>query len=183
VILENIFIPSTDHCHAIVKRLSAGIVVVVCALTFVFANCAAAQTPARLQTLLNDTVAQLQLAYRHNVPEQRRRYDELAQVVAAWREAPRNDANNRLLEDWLRAVIRSSMPGSQESLPPAPQFARPSVLNERAPVVQPDTMPVEPIAQPDVEHSDKPPRTGELESSDAAFNKSIGDPFGDDPPG
>jgi hypothetical protein len=61
---------------------------------------------------LNDTVAQLQLAYRHNLPERQRRYDELAEVVATWREAPRSDANNRLLVDWLRGAIRSSIHNS-----------------------------------------------------------------------
>ena len=48
-----------------------------------------------------------------------------AAAVAAWRAAPRSAANDRLLEDWLRAAIRKSMPGSREPLPDLPKFERP----------------------------------------------------------
>jgi hypothetical protein len=132
---------------------------------------------------LNDTVAQLQLAYRHNVPERRRRYDQLAQVVAAWREAPRSDANNRLLEDWLRGAIRSSMPGSQQLLPSVPDFERPSIPAD------PTIEEVESIA-PAITHSSNesvdeslPPgdMPEEPEVPDAEMEKSPGDPFADDP--
>jgi hypothetical protein len=153
----------------------------LCGLVMILGGHAVAQSPARLQTLLNDTVAQLQIAYRHNIPEQERRYDALAQVVAAWRAAPRNEINNRLLEDWLRGAIRSSMPGSQAPLPPTPQFDRPSVRVENEPVVQPPATPVEPTVRPSVRDQDSPPPAADVESSDAVLEKSFGDPFGDDP--
>jgi hypothetical protein len=143
---------------------------------------ASAQSTSRLQTLLNDTVAQLQLAYRHNVPEQRRRYDQLALVVNAWREAPRSDANNRLLEDWLRGAIRSSMPGSQQFLPTAPNFEVPIV-----PVDLEDD-PTESIApaitrSPEESVDSLPPgdEPEEPQARDADIEKWDGDPFADDP--
>ena len=82
-----------------------------------------AQSPAPLQVLVNDTAAQFQLAYRHNVAEHRRRYDELSHAVAEWRAADRSEENNRLLAEWLRNAMRRSMPGSREGLPPVPQFS------------------------------------------------------------
>jgi hypothetical protein len=77
-----------------------------------------------LQPLLNDTVAQLKLSYRSDMAEQRRRYEQLATIIAAWRASDRSDTNDRLLEDWLRGAIRSSMPGAHASLPAAPKFAQ-----------------------------------------------------------
>jgi hypothetical protein len=85
-------------------------------------NQAHAQSASRLQPLLNDTVAQFKLVYRQDVDELRRRYEDVSKAVAAWREADRTDENNRRLEAWLRSAIRSSMPGSHESLPPLPTF-------------------------------------------------------------
>jgi hypothetical protein len=76
-----------------------------------------------LQVLVNDTAAQIQLAYRQHPDEQATRREQLAAVIAAWRAAPRNEANNQRLANWLRAAIQSSMPGSNDPLPPAPTFA------------------------------------------------------------
>ena len=85
-------------------------------------NQAHAQSAARLQPLLNDTVSQFKLVYRHDVNELHRRYEEVSKIVAEWRKADRTEENNRRLEAWLRAAIRSSMPGSREGLPPLPTF-------------------------------------------------------------
>jgi hypothetical protein len=84
---------------------------------------AAAPAPDKLQLLLNDTAAQLQLAYRQHPDERARRQEQLTAAVAAWRAAPRSEANNERLATWLRAAIVSSMPGSQEPLPAVPGFA------------------------------------------------------------
>jgi hypothetical protein len=84
---------------------------------------AAAGTADKLQTLLNDTAAQLQLAYRQHPDERARRQEQLTAVIDAWRAAPRSDTNNERLANWLRAAITSSMPGSKEPLPAAPSFA------------------------------------------------------------
>jgi hypothetical protein len=83
---------------------------------------AAAPAPDKLQLLLNDTAAQLQLAYRQHPDERARRQEQLTAAVAAWRAAPRSEANNERLATWLRAAIVSSMPGSQEPLPAVPSF-------------------------------------------------------------
>jgi hypothetical protein len=95
------------------------------ALLFLVATTAIAQSPSRLQSLVNDTAAQLQIAYRHNAPERRARYEQLSRAVAAWKAAPRSEENDRMLTDWLRTAIRRSMPGSREPLPPSPAFKRP----------------------------------------------------------
>jgi hypothetical protein len=83
---------------------------------------AAAPAADKLQLLLNDTAAQLQLAYRQHPDERARRQEQLTATIAAWRAAPRSEANNERLATWLRAAIVSSMPGSQEPLPAVPSF-------------------------------------------------------------
>jgi len=135
---------------------------VPCAARAVFASTAAviwltasstlAQTappsPPTLQSLVNDTAAQFQLAYRHDAAEHRRRYDELAQLISAWRLSPRSPANNQLLADWLRTAMRSSMPGSREPLPPLPNFELPTVaeaLNDAAAFESPASAAVSPV--------------------------------------
>src|SRR4029079_13404556 len=84
---------------------------------------AAAPAADKLQVLVNDTAAQLQLAYRQHPDERARRQEQLTAAVAAWRAPPRTEANNERLANWLRAAIVSSMPGSKEPLPAAPSFA------------------------------------------------------------
>ena len=97
---------------------------------------ASAQSASRLQPLLNDTVAQFKIVYRHDETEMRRRYMEVSKVLAAWRGADRTEENNRRLEDWLRGTIRSSMPGSHAELPSMPTFENrpaPALPTTRAP--------------------------------------------------
>ena len=77
----------------------------------------------RLQALISDTAAQVQLAYRQHPVEREHRREQVAAVVAAWRTASRSELNNERLATWLHAAILSSMPGSREPLPPAPNFA------------------------------------------------------------
>lgn len=83
----------------------------------------AAVTVDRLQGRIGDVSAQFQLAYRLHPIEREHRQEQLAAVVAAWRAAPRSDANNEQMAAWLHTAIRSSMPGSREALPPMPKFA------------------------------------------------------------
>src|SRR5215210_6708792 len=84
---------------------------------------AAAPASDKLQALVNDTAAQLQLAYRQHPDERARRQEQLSAAIASWRAAPRSEANNERLATWLRAAILTSMPGSQEPLPAVPSFA------------------------------------------------------------
>jgi hypothetical protein len=95
-------------------------------ITLLAPSPAVAQTPSKLQSLVNDTATQFKMAYRHNTEEHRARYDQLSQALAAWKKSPRGEENDKLLADWLRAAIRRSMPGSREALPPLPDFKRPT---------------------------------------------------------
>jgi hypothetical protein len=97
---------------------------------------AVAQTPGKLQSLVNDAAAQFKMAYRHNTEEHRARYDQLSKALVAWKAAPRSEENDKLLGDWLRGAIRRSMPGSREPLPPLPEFQRPS--EDTPPALVPD---------------------------------------------
>ena len=83
-----------------------------------------APAPAdRTPPLARETWAQFDLAYKMHPNERELRHEQLAAAVNAWRAAPRTDANYERLNNWLRAAIRSSMPGSREALPPLPIFA------------------------------------------------------------
>lgn len=171
-----------------VRQLSARArdVALTCALAGTLATPAAAQTPARLQPLVNDAVAQLQLSFRHHRAEQLQRYEELREVVEAWQASPRTDANNRLLEDWLRAAIRSSMPGARTALPPRPQFDAVD-LNAAVSPVPPsatkDMAPADPADPPSVAttiaQEEATELSGIIQSVEAA--PADADPFADDP--
>ncbi len=93
---------------------------------------AVAQTPGKLQSLVNDAAAQFKMAYRQNPEEHRARYEQLSRALATWRAAPRSEENDRLLTDWLRSAIRHSMPGSREFLPTLPEFKRPTEVKAPA---------------------------------------------------
>ena len=134
---------------------------------------AAAGAPDKLQILVNDTAAQLQLAYRQHPDERARRQEQLTAAVAAWRAAPRNEANNERLANWLRAAIVSSMPGSKEPLPAVPRFA---AIVKAEPHPEGHEAPVEPQA---VETSIAKKATIETVAKPA--NEREDDPFRDDP--
>jgi hypothetical protein len=161
----------------------------------------------KLQPLVNDTAAQIQLAYRQHPDEQATRREQLAAVIAAWRAAPRNEANNQRLANWLRAAIQSSMPGSNEPLPQTPSFTA-IVKTESQP--QPQIAPQPTEAQSEQAHRAEPKEAeahqaeptqaeahqapAELQPAEAAFEKKASadsitkpndertdDPFRDDP--
>jgi hypothetical protein len=89
------------------------------------AGAQSAVSPSRLQPLVNDAVAQLQLSYRFDAAERQQRYELIGRAVAAWNQSKRSAADNELLADWLRRAMRASMPGSREPLPSLPEFDRP----------------------------------------------------------
>jgi hypothetical protein len=105
---------------------------------------AAARATDKLQILVNDTAAQLQLAYRQHPDERARRQEQLTAAVTAWRAAPRSEANNERLADWLRAAMLSSMPGSLEPLPAVPSFAVVVKTEPQADVHKPTEVPIQP---------------------------------------
>jgi hypothetical protein len=115
------------------------------------------------QALIKAASAQFQLSYRRRPAEGESRQEQLKTVVAAWRAAPRNEANDEQLTGWLREAIRASMPGSREPLPPVPPFDPPG---------------------PRLPHVTDPPPTDSPEPAavvapSASADKS--DPFRDDP--
>ena len=123
----------------------------------------------KLQVLVNDTAVQLQLSYRQHPDERAKRQEQLAAAIAAWRAAPRSEANNERLAIWLRAAIVSSMPGSKEQLPAIPSFGT-IVKAEPQPLTH--ETPAEPgLAEPAIEKSAPVETTAKPED----------DPFRDDP--
>src|SRR5215210_295603 len=78
------------------RRFAMLVLAVIVGLTPVIAGAAPGPTD-KLQVLVNDTAVQLQLAYRQHPDERARRQEQLAASVAAWRAAPRSEANNARL--------------------------------------------------------------------------------------
>src|SRR4051812_18884336 len=91
------------------QRLGTLVLVALVWLVPVIAG-AAGGANDKLQILVNDAAAQLQLAYRQHPDERARRQEQLTAAIAAWRAAPRSEANNEQLANWLRTTILNSMP-------------------------------------------------------------------------
>ncbi len=144
----------------------------------------AASTSGKLQVLLNATVAQLQLAYRQYPDERVRRQEQLVAAIEAWRAAPRSEANNEKLANWLRAAIDKSMPGSRDSLPAIPAFGvvakvepLPNVHEVPEATVEPKSVKKQPqTTLPVVQKHSSAKTTASGES-----NPFADDPFRDDP--
>jgi hypothetical protein len=129
----------------------------------------AATQRERLPNLIAESSAQFELAYRSYPAEGQYRQEQLNAVVAAWRSAPRTEANNERLNAWLHAAIRSSMPGSREPLPTTPSFATNTERDKR------------PIAEPPVAKVRIPEPTPANETARSSKDDSRVDPFRDDP--
>lgn len=138
-------------------------------------NAAAPAPPDRLQVLVRETSAQLQVAYRLHPEEWQHRQEQLNAVVNAWRAAPRTDANNEQLANWLRSAIRASMPGSREALPASPAFAGAKATETRplAKSSAPQPTPVEPKLAKSTRVTISAPKP--------VPHSSEADPFRDDP--
>jgi hypothetical protein len=147
---------------------------VLAAMPLLSPEVASAAAPAadKLQVLVNETAAQLQLAYRQHPDERARRREQLSAVVAAWRAAPRSEANNERLATWLRAAILSSMPGSKEPLPVVPSFAAIVKAEPQPEIHEAPVAPIEPQAAE---------KAIEKKAPVEAVAKPEDDPFRDDP--
>jgi hypothetical protein len=135
---------------------------------------AAAGPNEKLQVLVNDTAAQFRLVYRQQPGERALRQEQLATAIAAWRAAPRSEANNERLATWLRAAILSSMPGSQEPLPAVPGFAA---------MVKAEPQPQVHVQRPqptEAHESPLEPQVAEKKAPTEAVAKPDNDPFRDD---
>jgi hypothetical protein len=126
---------------------------------FTFASVAMGSAISKnLQTLTIEASAQIELAYRQHPLERELRRQQLAEVVKSWRAAERDQSNNELLANWLRAAIVNSMPGSQDPLPPVPAFISAAKVHE-------PEIAIEPV----------------LKTQPVADTKTESDPFRDDP--
>jgi hypothetical protein len=154
--------------------LFASVSVLSFSASFSLAPAYAATKPERLPELAAETSAQFELAYRSYPAEGENRQVQLNAVLAAWRSAPRTEANNERLTNWLHAAIRASMPGSRDPLPPAPSFATNGETEKRTPAkAKPET----------VRASEPTPATEETTQPKADSPKAENqvDPFQDDP--
>lgn len=151
------------------------VVAILIASTVGSLSAKAAAPPDRTSSLVRETAAQFQIAYRLHPEEGQRRQEQLAAVVSAWRAAPRTDANNERLTIWLRAAIRASMPGSREALPANPTFAAATTTETRTVVKHAAPEPTR--AVPTI-----PKPMPVAESAPAPIKHSAeADPFRDDP--
>ncbi|HEY4232767.1 MAG TPA: hypothetical protein VGM76_05060 [Lacipirellulaceae bacterium] len=109
-----------------IRSLVAAFVSSSCALgSIATAAPSPSETPrsaADPQSLAADLKAELQLAYRDNVPEITQRSEQLRRALDTWNASPKSAANRDQMNAWLRDSIRLSMPGSDLPLPPAPTF-------------------------------------------------------------
>jgi hypothetical protein len=137
---------------------------------------AAAPPTNKLQGLVNATAAQIQLAYRQYPEERAQRQEQLVAAVAAWRAAPRSEANNERLSAWLREAILNSMPGSKEPLPAVPNFA---AVVKVEPKVEPQPEANEAPAEPTV--VEKAIEQKAPTEATEVVAKPQDDPFRDDP--
>ncbi len=129
----------------------------------------AATKSERLPELAAEASTQFELAYRSYPAEGENRQGQLNAVVAAWRAAPRTEANSERLNNWLRAAIWASMPGSRDPLPPAPSFAKTAESDTRTTAK----------AKPDSVRAPEP--TPAVEVTTQRKDESYVDPFRDDP--
>src|SRR4051812_27589120 len=123
--------------RSVQNLFSAAICLVAIAAMIPATGALAAGSSEKLQALVNDTSAQIDLAYRQRPAERDARQKQLAEAVKSWRAAERNETNNERLASWLRATILSSMPGSQEPIPAAPSFAAPARIASPQSIVAP----------------------------------------------
>src|SRR4051794_372285 len=94
-----------------VQNICSAAICVVAIAAMIPTGALAAGSSEKLQALVNDSSAQVELAYRQHPAERDARQKQLAEAVKSWRAAERNETNNERLARWLRAAIVSSMPG------------------------------------------------------------------------
>jgi hypothetical protein len=116
--------------------------------------------------LVRETTTQFEIAYRRRPAEISSRKEQLAAMMAAWRAAPRSASNDELMAAWLRSAIRASMPGSQEPLPPPPNFKANEAVEKHI---------LERKSTPDVKPAVKAP------NATTPPPDAVTDPFRDDP--
>jgi hypothetical protein len=112
------------------SRMIRYIIVAIVSSSCALASIAAA-APSRTESprsaadppsLASELTAELQLAYRDNVPEFTQRSEQLRRATDAWNASPKSPANRDRMVAWIHESIRASMPGSTLPLPPLPAF-------------------------------------------------------------
>ena len=97
---------------------------VLVAIAWLMPAISAAAAPAadKLQILVNDTAAQLQLAYRQHPDERARRQEQLSAAVAAWR-GPAKRSEQRAACHLVACGDSQLDAWFEEPLPAVPSFA------------------------------------------------------------
>lgn len=80
------------------------------------------QASSDLRPLVNNLTKQLRLAYRHDLPEYSRRFEQLRAAIRSWNESAQSETDHQKMSVWLRESIHNSMPGLARPLPPPPEF-------------------------------------------------------------
>jgi hypothetical protein len=111
------------------------------------------RTSRRLESLESDLRFQIAMAWRHEGRTREARESQLDEVLEAWRASPQTEADQQLLQQWMRDAILSSLPGESGEFPPAPTFSPRIEANELAP-------PRDEEVQSPAPESSVPPATG-----------------------
>ncbi|MCC6494250.1 MAG: hypothetical protein IT424_14655 [Pirellulales bacterium] len=85
-----------------------------------------------LASLESDLRFQLELAWRPQPRELKKRLAELDGALDQWRSASRSAKDRDQMIGWLQDAIEQSLPGRATALPPAPVFNRPSRASDDA---------------------------------------------------
>jgi hypothetical protein len=113
------FSPATQERSTLLLSAVVAIVILAAAVT---AQPSRHSPVDRLANLESDLRFQLDLRWRADRSVYAERIAQLDRALAAWRESPRSEGDFRLLADWLRASIVSSLPGESGDLPAPPEF-------------------------------------------------------------
>jgi hypothetical protein len=113
------FSPAAQERSTLLLSAVVAIVILAAAVT---AQPSRYSSVDRLANLESDLRFQLDLRWRADRSVYVERIAELDQTLDAWRESPRSEGDFRLLTDWLRASIVSSLPGESGDLPATPEF-------------------------------------------------------------
>jgi hypothetical protein len=77
----------------------------------------------RLSRLESDLRYQLELESRIDPAKVKQRTKTLDEVMQAWSKSPHSPSDYKLVSEWLRSAIRSSLPGESGAWPATPSFS------------------------------------------------------------
>ena len=128
------------------------------------------RTDRRLESLESDLRFQIAMAWRHEGRTREARESQLEEVLDAWRASPQTEEDQRILRNWMRGAILSSLPGESGEFPPAPAFSQRPEANESTPPQADDVTSPEAAPESSVPAATRPsalPRDVELKPGQA----------------